>query len=75
MKLTTTRNRILEKYDCKYVDIIKNTIEARVMQIQNPKCYSINRIIISENQLVVQNSSGSKVSEANPLTWPVNPIE
>jgi phage FluMu protein Com len=51
LRLTTTRNTILEKYNCQYIDLSKNTVEARIMQMKNPRCYSINRIILSEDEL------------------------
>jgi hypothetical protein len=73
IKLNTTRNRILEKYNCSYIDVSKNTVEARILENKDARCYSINKIIVSENQLV-QIGTGV-VSEQNPMTWPVNPIQ
>jgi hypothetical protein len=62
LKLSTTRNRILEKYGCEYIDVSKNTAEARIMKAKNLRCYSINKIIVSENELA-QNGTGGVVSE------------
>jgi hypothetical protein len=73
LKLSTTRNKILEKYNCEYVDVSKNTAEARIMKAKDFRCYSINRIIVSENELA-QSGTGI-ISESNPMTWPVNPIQ
>jgi hypothetical protein len=73
IKLSTTRSRILEKYGCEYVDVSKNTSEARIMKVKNSRCYAINKIIVSENELA-QNGTGV-TSELNPMMWPVNPIQ
>jgi hypothetical protein len=51
LRLTTTRNEILKKYNCEYLDLSKNTSETRNMLVRNPRCYSINKIIMSENEL------------------------
>jgi len=58
------------------VDISENTSEIRALQKNNPRCYSINRLIYSETKLNKNKSINvsDKVSELNPLAWPVNPI-
>jgi murein DD-endopeptidase MepM/ murein hydrolase activator NlpD len=73
LRLTTTRTNILEKYNCEYLDLSKNTVEARIMQMKNPRCYAINRIIVSENELQNKSETGARVP--NPLLWPVNPVQ
>jgi hypothetical protein len=70
--LNTTRNQILSKYNCTYIDVSKNTAEVRTLRIQNPKCYSINKIIISENELLKNDLA---ITDSNPFEWPVNPVQ
>lgn len=71
VRVNVTRDKILKKYNCEYVDVSKNTSEARLLAIKSPKCYSINKIIVSENMLV---NTDNNVSSINPMNWPVNPI-
>ena len=72
VRLSSTRNSILSKYNCEYVDVSKNSAEARILQMRNSRCYSINKIILSEDQLT---SDDKEKAISNPLTWPVNPIQ
>ncbi|MDR2411808.1 MAG: hypothetical protein LBD88_04545 [Candidatus Peribacteria bacterium] len=55
------------------MDVSKNTSEARIMKAKDSRCYAINKIIVSENELA-QNGTGV-TSESNPMVWPVNPIQ
>ncbi|MDD3145035.1 MAG: peptidoglycan DD-metalloendopeptidase family protein [Candidatus Gracilibacteria bacterium] len=75
IKLNSARTKILEKYNCKYVDVSQNTSEVRALEKNDSKCFSINSMIYSESQLSKTGSSNSKVSDVNPLSWPVNPVQ
>lgn len=72
IKVNLTRDNILWKYNCEYMDVSKNTVDSRLLQVRDPRCYSINKIILSENQLF---QSEIDTSKWNPLEWPVNPIQ
>lgn len=66
LKFKSIRNNILEKYNCEYVDITKNTIEVRNL---SDKCYDINNLILSETKL----KNDSNIIKQNFFDWPVNP--
>jgi len=72
--LNSARTKILEKYNCKYIDVSQNTSDVRAMEKNDSKCFSINSMIYSESQLSKTGSSSSKISSINPLSWPVNPV-
>ncbi len=74
IKLNSARTKILEKYNCKYIDVSQNTSDVRAMEKNDSKCFSINSMIYSESQLSKTGSSSSKISSINPLSWPVNPV-
>ncbi|MDD2907570.1 MAG: peptidoglycan DD-metalloendopeptidase family protein [Candidatus Gracilibacteria bacterium] len=74
IKLNVARTKILEKYNCDYVDVSQNTSEVRVLEKNNPRCFSINTMIYSESQLS-KNGSTDKDTTVNPMRWPVNPIQ
>ena len=67
VKLNNARNKILENYNCKFVDISKNTVEVRSLEW---KCLDINRMIYSESRL-----EWDKVDISNFFDWPVNPLK
>lgn len=75
IKLNSARNLILEKYDCTFIDVTQNTSEVRALEKNNPRCFSINRMIYSETQLNKNSIKDEKVAELNPLSWPVNPVQ
>ena len=65
IKFNAIRNDILEKYNCKFVDVSKNTAESRALSW---KCLNINKMIYSESQL--DKSSRESFLE---FSWPVEP--
>ncbi len=66
VKFNSIRNKILKKYNCKFVDISKNTVESRALSW---KCLDINKMIYSESKL-----EKTKIDGFNFFDWPVNPI-
>lgn len=74
IKLNSARTKILEKYNCKYVDVSQNTSEVRALEKNDPKCFSINSMIYSESQLSKTSTSDIKKFGVNPFSWPVNPV-
>ena len=75
IKLNSARNQILEKYDCNFIDVTENTSEARALEKNNPRCYSINKLIYSETKLSKTDDSEKSKNELNPISWPVNPVQ
>lgn len=72
IKFANVKKQILSKYNCKFVDVSKNTAESREMKQNSPKCYKINNMIYAESKL----SDTSKIqlkTEKNIFDWPVNP--
>ncbi len=72
IKLANIKNEILKKYNCKFVDLAKNSSEVRALKKNSPKCYDINKMIYSESKL---NREG-KISSSHQkvvLDWPVSP--
>jgi len=64
IKLNNTKKKLLEKYNCEFVDIQVQQTEFSALDEQ---CANINKIIFAESRL-----SGIPL-ENNPLDWPVNP--
>jgi murein DD-endopeptidase MepM/ murein hydrolase activator NlpD len=65
IKFNGIRDDILEKYNCEFVDVSKNTAETRALTW---KCLDINKMIYSESKL----SSGD-VDWYNFFDWPIDP--
>lgn len=72
IRFYNTSKKVLSQYGCKFVDVSKNTPEARTL---SEKCYNLNKIIsleaiLEENRI----KSKSKNKETfNIFTWPVSP--
>lgn len=75
IKLNSARSEILDKYNCDFIDVTENTSEVRALEKNNPRCFSINKLIYSETQLNKSVEQNEKVAELNPLSWPVNPVQ
>lgn len=65
VKFNAIKNEILKKYNCKFVDVSKNTAEVRALSW---KCLNINKMIYSESKL----NKTSKDFEVS-FNWPVQP--
>lgn len=65
IKFNNTKKKILEKYDCEFIDLWDDTIFSRNLSW---KCLELNRIIYAESKLKPFNDS-----ERNILDWPVLP--
>ncbi|MCD5385301.1 peptidoglycan DD-metalloendopeptidase family protein [Candidatus Gracilibacteria bacterium] len=65
VKFNAIKNEILKKYNCKFVDVSKNTAEVRAL---SGKCLNINKMIYSESKL----NKTSKDFEVS-FNWPVQP--
>jgi len=65
VKFNRIRNDILEKYNCKFVDVSKNTAETRALSW---KCLDINKMIYSESKL-----DNNKKQDNISFNWPVTP--
>ncbi len=62
IKFNRIRNKILEKYNCKFVDVSKNSAESRALSW---KCLDINKMIYSESKLDDEKNTTFK--------WPIFP--
>jgi len=62
IKFNAIKDEILKKYNCKFVDVSRNTAESRALSW---KCLNINKMILSESKL-------NKSSDIN-FSWPVKP--
>jgi murein DD-endopeptidase MepM/ murein hydrolase activator NlpD len=65
IKFNAIRNEILKKYNCKFVDVSKNTAESRALSW---KCLDINKMIYSESKL---NKAWKEYDIS--FDWPVQP--
>ena len=65
VKFNNIRDEILDKYNCEFVDVAKNTAESRALSW---KCLDINRMIHSESIL-----EDKKVNGWNFFSWPIQP--
>ena len=65
IKLNSIRNNILKKYNCKFVDASKNTLEFRSL---SKECSNINKIIYSESLL-------KTTDKYINFSWPVMPTK
>ncbi|NUJ98201.1 peptidoglycan DD-metalloendopeptidase family protein [Candidatus Gracilibacteria bacterium] len=65
IKFNDTKKKMLEKYNCDYIDLSKDTIFSRNL---SGKCLELNKIIYAESQL-----KSFKAGMTNVLSWPVNP--
>lgn len=65
IKFNNTKKKILDKYDCEYIDLWVDTVFSRELSW---KCLELNRIIYAESKLKSFNDS-----ERNILEWPVLP--
>ncbi len=73
IKLKVLKNEILKKYNCKFIDLWKNTSEVRALQLNNPKCYDINKMIYSESKLSKVSKTDFLEKWKNIMSWPVSP--
>ena len=65
IKFKNVRKKLLEKYNCEFVDVSKNTVESRSL---SERCLSINKMIYSESQLKWFNATWNNI-----FSWPVFP--
>jgi len=65
IRFNAIRNDILKKYNCKFVDVSKNTAESRALSW---KCLNINKMIYSESKL---NKSWKEYDIK--FDWPIQP--
>lgn len=75
VKIKKIQKTLLKKYNCKAVDLTKNTIEARILKTKDKKCYNLNRMIYSEAKLKDNSKRDYKIVEKYEFSWPVKPFE
>ena len=67
IKFNEISKDLLWKYDCKFVDISKNTPELRTL---SEKCFDLNKMLYAESKLL-----GFSKNSTNVFSWPVVPSE
>jgi murein DD-endopeptidase MepM/ murein hydrolase activator NlpD len=65
IKFNNSKKKILEKYNCDYIDLWKDTVFSRNLSW---KCLELNKVIYAESQL-----KSFKAWVTNIFSWPVNP--
>lgn len=65
IKFNNSKKKMLEKYNCDYIDLWKDTVFSRNLSW---KCLELNKIIYAESQL-----KSFKSWLTNLFSWPVNP--